>query len=39
MDYKADVNSKTDKGQTPLSMAQEKSFTETAALIKQYGGE
>jgi ankyrin repeat protein len=34
----ADVNAKTVDGKTPVMMAEEKSFTETAALIKSRGG-
>lgn len=39
IDYKANVNAKMDSGQTPLAMALEKSFMETAALIRQHGGQ
>lgn len=34
----ADVNARMDDGQTPAFMAEDKSFTESAALIKKYGG-
>ncbi|PJB13195.1 MAG: hypothetical protein CO119_02560, partial [Flavobacteriales bacterium CG_4_9_14_3_um_filter_40_17] len=34
----ANINAKTDAGQTPLEMALEKNFTETAGLIKKLGG-
>ena len=39
IDFGADVNAKMDNGQTPLFMAKEKSFRETAELIKQSGGQ
>jgi len=38
LDHGAAVNAKTANGQTPLAMALEKGFTETAELIKKYGG-
>ena len=38
IDYGADVNAKVDNGQTPLFMALEKNFQDTADLIKSFGG-
>jgi ankyrin repeat protein len=35
----ADLNARMDNGQTPALMAEEKGFSETAALIKQFGGQ
>ena len=35
----ADINAKMENGQTPLFMAEEKGFTEIAALIKKSGGQ
>jgi ankyrin repeat protein len=39
IDNGADINAKMDNGQTPLFMAEEKYFTETAELIKKSGGQ
>jgi ankyrin repeat protein len=38
VDSKANIHTKTDAGQTPLEMALEKNFTETAILIKSSAG-
>lgn len=38
IDHGADVNAKMDNGNTPLFMANEKNFSETAEMIKSYGG-
>ena len=39
IDSGAEINAKMDNGQTPLFMAEEKGFKETAELIKQFGGQ
>ena len=39
IDRGAEINAKMDNGRTPLFMAEEKDFTETAELIKQSGGQ
>ncbi|MEI9919826.1 MAG: ankyrin repeat domain-containing protein [Bacteroidota bacterium] len=38
VEYKANVNAKMKDGKTPLSMALERSFNETAELIRALGG-
>jgi uncharacterized protein len=39
IDNGAAINVKMDNGQTPLFMAEEKNFIETAELIKHFGGQ
>ncbi|MBD3287305.1 hypothetical protein GF337_00740 [candidate division KSB1 bacterium] len=38
IDNGADVNTKTDKGQTPLQIARERNQSETAAVLEEFGG-